>query len=210
MTTRTACLVDVYDTVLSVDMARYGGALAAEAGVDPGDFASVLSRHAEPVTDGRLTIAQALAEAMTDLGVGTADGVVDRLVATDRELLREVTTLHPDTVPFLESLRAKGVRTAFVSNCADNTRPHLDAYGLSGLVDHLVLSCEVGVAKPDPAIFEIALARLGVAAQDALFVDDQQRFCDAASGLGIRAVRIDRFDGLGEVSTLTELGSYFW
>ena len=35
MTTYTACLVDVYDTALSVDLARYGEALAAGAGVDP-------------------------------------------------------------------------------------------------------------------------------------------------------------------------------
>jgi putative hydrolase of the HAD superfamily len=209
VTIYAACLVDVYDTALSVDMARYGDALAAGAGVDPGSFAAVISQHAEAVTDGRLTIAQALEKAMVDLGVATDDGVVDRLVALDRELLSEVTTLHPDTVPFLESLRDRGVRTAIVSNCADNTRPHLQLTGLSALVDELVLSCEVGRAKPDPAIFEIALERLGVSAADALFVDDQPAFCDAAAALGIRAVRIDRFGGAGEVSTLTDLSAYF-
>ena len=62
-----------------------------------------------------------------------------------------------------------------------------------------------GAAKPDPAIFEIALDRLGVAAEDALFVDDQQAFCDAAAALGIRAVLIDRVAGTGEVSTLADL-----
>ena len=99
--------------------------------------------------------------------------------------------------------------TAFVSNCADNTRPHLELTGLSGLVDELVLSCEVGVAKPYPGIFEIALDRLGVAAADTLFVDDQPAFCEAAAGLGIRAVLIDRFRGTGDVSDLGELAAYF-
>lgn len=209
MTTYTACLVDVYDTVLSVDMARYGGGLAALARVDPAAFAGAVSKHGESVTDGRLTIAQALDHAMVELGVGSEDGLVDRLVAADRELVREVTTLHADSVPFLRSLREKGVRTAFVSNCADNTRPHLEELGLPALVDELVLSCEVRAAKPDPRIFEIALERLGVAAADALFVDDQQPFCDAAAGLGIRAVRIDRFDGSGDVASLRELATYF-
>ena len=209
MTTYTACLVDVYDTALSVDMARYGDALAAGAGVDPGSFAAAVSQHGEAVTDGRLTIAQALEKAMVDLGVATDDGIVDRLVALDRSLMSEVTTVYADTVPFLESLRARGVPTAIVSNCADNTRPHLELTGLSTLVDELVLSCEVGVAKPAPAIFEIALDRLGVAAADTLFVDDQPAFCDAAAGLGIRAVRIDRFRGTGDVSDLGELSAYF-
>ncbi len=101
------------------------------------------------------------------------------------------------------------MRTAFVSNCADNTRPLLEWLGLDSLVDELVLSCEVGVAKPDPRIFEIALDRLGVAAADTLFVDDQPAFCDAAAALGIRAVLIDRVGGAGEVSTLAELSAYF-
>jgi putative hydrolase of the HAD superfamily len=120
-----------------------------------------------------------------------------------------MTVLHDDTMPFLETLRTKGVRMAFVSNCADNTHPLLDVLGLSGLVDELVLSCEVGAAKPDPAIFEAALERLGVAPDEALFVDDQQDYCDGAAALGIRAVRIDRFDGSGPVTTLTELSPYF-
>ncbi len=134
---------------------------------------------------------------------------MDRLLAKDRELVREMSVLHDDTVPFLGSLRDRGVKTAFVSNCADNTRPLLEWLGLDSAVDELVLSCEVRAAKPSPAIFEIALDRLGVAAGDALFVDDQQAFCDAATALGIRAVLIDRHTGTGEVSTLAELATYF-
>ena len=118
------------------------------------------------MADGRLTVRGAFEETLVDLGVPTDDGVVDRMLAADQDYVRERAVLHEDTVPFLESLRAKGVRTAFVSNCADNTRPLLEWLGLGSLVDELVLSCEVGAAKPDPVIFEVALARLGVAAED--------------------------------------------
>ena len=111
-------------------------------------------------------------------------------------------------MPFLEALRELGVRTAFVSNCAENTRPLLDRLGLTALVDELVLSCEVRAVKPDPAIFEVAVERLGVLPGESLFVDDQLAFCRAAEAAGIRAVQIDRAGGQGEVSTLSELLAY--
>jgi HAD superfamily hydrolase (TIGR01509 family) len=209
MTTYTACLIDVFETALSVDLPRWGAALAATAGVDPRTFAAAVSPRAAPVADGNLSLRRAFEDTLVDLGLPTDDGLVDRLLAADRAFVRELAVLHEDTVPFLESLRDKGVRTAFVSNCGDNTRPLLEWLGLDSKVDELVLSCEVRAAKPDPVIFEVALDRLGAAAEDALFVDDQQPFCDAAAALGIRAVRIDRHDGSGEVATLADLSEYF-
>jgi putative hydrolase of the HAD superfamily len=92
-----------------------------------------------------------------------------------------------------------------VSNCAENTRPLLDRLGLSDLVDALVLSCEVGVAKPAPAIFRAALERLDVSAEDALFVDDQEHYCAGATAIGIRAVRIDRSGNGTADGTVTSL-----
>jgi HAD superfamily hydrolase (TIGR01509 family) len=204
-----ACLIDVYDTVLSVDFGRFVAGLADLAGVDPADLSVAVSAWEAPVSDGRATLAEALADALRACG-STADAtLVDSLVAADRALLRELAVLHEDAVPFLASLRTAGVRTAFVSNCADNTRPLLEELGLAALVDELVLSCEVGVAKPDPGIFHEALRRLDVAPEEALFVDDQPSYCAAATALGITAVRIDRFRGGGAATSLADLAPYF-
>ena len=211
MPTYRACLVDVYDTVVSIDLARYTAALAEYAGADPEAFGAALRQWSGPAMDGSMSVEATFGEVLRVCGVSTDNGVVERLLATDRQLVRDFTVLHDDVVPFLESLRDRGVRTAFVSNCADNTRPLLDELALSPLVDELVLSCEVLAAKPDPRIFEIALDRLGVDAGEALFVDDQQPFCDAAAELGIRAVRIDRRSagGTDVVSSLTGLADHF-
>ncbi len=48
-----------------------------------------------------------------------------------------------------------------------------------------MLSFEAGVAKPDPGIYRIALDALGARAEEAVFVDDQSRYCDGAAALGI-------------------------
>jgi HAD superfamily hydrolase (TIGR01509 family) len=117
---------------------------------------------------------------------------LQRLLSRDRELLFTHAIVHPDSVPFLEELRRLEVRTAIVSNCAEGTRPLLDHLGLSELVDDLVLSCEVGSSKPDAAIFETALAAIGAAPEETVFVDDQPAYCDGARRTGITAVCIRR------------------
>jgi HAD superfamily hydrolase (TIGR01509 family) len=206
--TYRACLVDVFDTAVSIDLATHNAALAERAGVDPDAFAAAFRPWAVPAMDGSVSIRQAMAEVLSACGVAADAAAVDRLVAADRELVDELSVLHPDVVPFLESVRELGVRTAFVSNCAENTRPLLDRLGLSVLVDELVLSCEVRAVKPDPAIFAVAVERLDVRAEESLFVDDQAAFCVAAEAAGIRAVRIDRTGGTGAVSTLDGLLAY--
>ena len=73
-----------------------------------------------------------------------------------------------------------------------------------------MLSCEVGSAKPAPQIFRRALSEAGVAAADALFVDDQAAYCAGAEVLGIGAVRIVRNGPVpaGAVGSLLEVADY--
>lgn len=199
---RRACLLDVYETVLTVDGGSPARVLADLAGVD----AQALARSVTPwhpwINDGRASVRAALADAVRRCGGVVDDALLDRMVAEDRRLLRERATVFGDVVPVLERLREQDVATALVSNCADNTRPMLAALGLVERVDELVLSCEVGAAKPDALIYETALLRLDVRAAEAVFVDDQRRYCDGAEALGVRSVRIDRTHGDGDVVDL--------
>lgn len=81
--------------------------------------------------------------------------------------------------------RTAGVRTAVVSNSLG--RQPYDPYAgfdLAGSFDEVVLSAEHGVRKPDPAIFELVLDRLGLRAGECLFVDDSEENLVAARRLG--------------------------
>jgi HAD superfamily hydrolase (TIGR01509 family) len=207
--TYAACLIDVYETVLSVDFVRHTSSLAELVGVDADSFRAAVGPWGRAVTDGSTSLRGALKQVLPDLGWEVDDDRLDQLVDADRQLLQDLVVLHDDTEPFLETMRAKGVRTAFVSNCADNTRPLLTGLGLSAMVDAVVLSCEVGAAKPDPRIYEIALDRLGVDAHEALFVDDQQRYCDGAAAVGIQAVLLDRIGDAGDIAGLADLAAHF-
>ncbi len=98
-------------------------------------------------------------------------------------------TPYPDTTAVLRRLSALGVRTAVVSNIAFDVRPAFDAIGAR--VDEFVLSFEVGAVKPDPAIFNVALRRLGVSANEAVMVGDSEEADGGAAALGCGFVLVD-------------------
>lgn len=97
--------------------------------------------------------------------------------------------LYPDTASVLTALRDNGIRTAVLSNIAWDVRAVLAAGDAAA--DEYVLSYEIGAAKPDPRIFEEALARLGVEPAETLMVGDSVENDGAAAGLGCAFALVD-------------------
>jgi putative hydrolase of the HAD superfamily len=187
-----ACLLDVYDTILASHFPGRLAALAELADVPAERFSAQWLTLARERDTGRLTMAAAFARALVACDRDPDPGLIDRLVSTDAKLILTHTEVCPDTVPFLDTVRREGIRVALVSNCADNTRPMLAAKGLLDLADAVVLSCEAGVAKPDPDIYLIALQEVGAQPADAVMLDDQPRFCAGAEAAGVRAIQVVR------------------
>ena len=82
-----------------------------------------------------------------------------------------------------------GYRLALLSNSfgLDPFNPY-ENVGIWNLFDVRVISEEVGIAKPDPAIYQLTLERLGLPAQACVFVDDHQRNLPPAEAMGITTV----------------------
>ena len=93
----------------------------------------------------------------------------------------------------IDELRRRGIRTAILSNIGIDLRPIMEREAL--VADAVVLSCEIGVAKPDPGIFLAALEMLDVSAEEALMVGDNWADDAAASALGIRTLILPRTRG---------------
>jgi HAD superfamily hydrolase (TIGR01509 family) len=111
-------------------------------------------------------------------------------------------TPYPDTADVLKDLHRQGIKTAVVSNIAFDVRPAFEAIGVADSLDEVVLSYEVGAVKPDAAIFETALARLGVEAAHALMIGDSDEADGGARAIGCGFALVDplptveRRDGL--------------
>ena len=93
--------------------------------------------------------------------------------------------IYPDVAPALEAIHAAGIPIAVVSDFHVDLREHARLAGIDGLVDHWIISFEHGVQKPDPAIYELALAALGTAPEATLMVGDRPSHDGAAALLGI-------------------------
>jgi HAD superfamily hydrolase (TIGR01509 family) len=194
-----ACLVDAYDTIVTCDFSILRNELSVLAGISPDVWQVEYARIGALVSDGRLSKTEAFERLLRAAGQEARPGLVAELVRQDTELLLAHARLFDDVIPFLRGLRERGIKVAIVSNCAENTRPLLVKHGIDALADTLVLSCEVGSAKPAAKIFRCALDQLGVAAEAAVFVDDQPDYCAGSVAAGIRAVQILRSELDGQI-----------
>lgn len=114
----------------------------------------------------------------------------------------------PEAPRVLEELGREGLRLAVISNTEDGrVRDALEAAGLASYFDIVVDSHLVGCKKPDPAIFRLALERLGVEAEEAAFVGDTYAHdALAARAVGMRAILLDPLD-LHSKSVCPRIGS---
>jgi putative hydrolase of the HAD superfamily len=148
--------------------------------------------------------------ALADLRRRSAD-VLARAAGVPREGALEVLMeslrfeAFEDAAPALAELRASGLALVVVSNWDCSLGEVLERIGLRDLVDAVVTSAEVGAAKPDPRIFEIALNAADCAAAEAVHVGDSPEHDVAgAEAAGIRPLLIAR-DGGGDLCSLEEL-----
>jgi 2-haloacid dehalogenase len=95
----------------------------------------------------------------------------------------------PGSVDLVRDLHAAGVPMWGLTNWSRELWPHaLRRFAFLDLLDGVIVSGAVGVAKPDPRIYEIAVERSGLSASDLVFVDDKQANVDGAVAAGLDGV----------------------
>jgi len=108
-------------------------------------------------------------------------------------------------VNFLRSLHPR-YRTGIISNGWSSVRPALtEKWKIGEAFDEIIISAEVGLAKPDPRIFALAISRLNIAPVEAVFVDDFLENVEAAQNFGLHAIRfLDPAQAMADVKQLLE------
>lgn len=152
-----------------------------------------LTRPEPPVMQG-LTVFEARIHSLArQLGLELNRQQIGHTAMSCIEAWQSYVTLDPDAVPVLRALHERMV-LALVSNYDHPPYVHcqLAQLGLARMFDAVVISGEVGVRKPDPAIFRIALERTGLHAQDVAFVGDSESDMQGASAAGMCPILIYR------------------
>jgi glucose-1-phosphatase len=130
------------------------------------------------------------------IGLRDEDGIrndVNRVLGTRFDaaeffaLFNSHFTAHDAVMPLVEKLAGR-VKLGLLSNTnAMHVRWCRERLPILARFDALVMSCEVGLAKPDPAIYRTALGRLSTAPERTVFFDDVPEYVQAARSLGMRA-----------------------
>jgi putative hydrolase of the HAD superfamily len=197
--TATAVLLDLYDTLAGADAEAIAGGRrrgAELAGVDPGCLLRGWRDTVDERSAGQMgSPRDEMRSLLGACGGRAGEELIDELVALEAANWRSNVRLFDDVLPALAELRRAGSRLAIVSNCSWQAAGILETGRLGDEVDAAVLSFDVGLLKPDPAILRLTLERLGAEPARAALVDDVPANLDAARALGMATVLMDR-DGV--------------
>jgi HAD superfamily hydrolase (TIGR01509 family) len=134
------------------------------------------------------------------LGVDARREVLDRILAG--QFAADAWEVYPDVEPMLGEVRGMGVRIGVVSDWGSNLRDVVAGLGLDRHLDFVLPSGAVGVAKPNPAFFRLALEAADAAPHEALMVGDSYRAdVRGAWSAGMDAVWLDRHEGINITPT---------
>jgi HAD superfamily hydrolase (TIGR01509 family) len=159
---------------LGLSEAQMAGLLWPLTRADPGD----------QVKTGAVTQAQYRQRCVDVLGL--AGETADEFMAEFWDWYCGV--LDAELVSYAAALRPR-YRTAILSNSAAGARREEQArFGFAELVDVILYSDEVGLAKPDPRVYALLCAELGVAPADVVFLDNRPPNVEAACELGIHGI----------------------
>lgn len=170
-----------------------------------GDFESFLAEKAEK-TNRKANEIQLMVRQHWDLAkVGAANSELLWIMAADyfrcevRQLRQEWLDwfgVRQDLLSFIKKLKNK-YKTALLTNIIRDwfeqvkKEQYLDRY-----FDHIVSSYEARAAKPDPAIFGYVLRKLGLCAEECIFIDDQEKNTSAAAKLGFTVILFESMEKL--------------
>ena len=103
-------------------------------------------------------------------------------------------SIDPEAIPVLRALKQKKKMVGLVSNFdhPPHVRRILSQNGLENIFDTTIISSEVGVKKPDPGIFALALQQTGISPADAVYVGDTAADVTGALAAGIRPIFLAR------------------
>lgn len=167
--------------------------MATELSVSPDDFVNLWHDTFEERMTGIFKNYQAcIKHICRKLGAQARESKIEMAADIRLEMnKREVMEPREDAITTLTYLRSNGYKTGLISDCSIETTLIWPDTPLAPLIDEPVFSCLVGIKKPDPRIYQIAVDRLAVKPEECLYIADGiGQELASASSLGMHATQI--------------------
>ncbi len=107
---------------------------------------------------------------------------------TYTSILKASVGANPEMYALVQELKNREIRVGLLSNINDRYVKLIRDFGLYQLFDPCLLSCEIGLNKPDPKAYEALLRAINLPPQEVLFIDDKLENVEAAKQMGIDAL----------------------
>ncbi|MCB1217846.1 HAD hydrolase-like protein [bacterium] len=128
---------------------------------------------------------------LNSMGCTAGPDTLARATEIRMQLSRELLLTRPESVPLLESLRQRGIRTALISDCSSEIPELWPESPFAALIEHAEYSCVAGCTKPDRRLWDYCLAALRLEASDCLYIGDGGGSeLSTAMQLGMQAIQI--------------------
>ena len=172
--------------------------LAEQLGLDVEELSKLIfnSANAEKGMRGKISGVSHWEQVGEELGID-AQQLQDEFFAGD--------VLDEDLMGFIRELRAI-YRIGLLSNAFGSLRQHMEeGRKIADAFDEIIISAEVGLMKPEAAIYTLTLEQMGVAADEAIFVDDFVENVEGAQQVGMQAIHFrSREQTLAELAELLD------
>ncbi|WP_455381921.1 HAD family hydrolase [Salinispira pacifica] len=160
--------------------------MAGLLGLSPGPFERLYYEHRGEYDRGTIDDETYWRILCRETGASWNNELFRRLLQTDRASWSKI---NLQMIQWVEQLRDQGTRTAILSNMPSSFyREVLMGYPWIPLFDAVVISGELGMVKPEVAIFDEALRRLGTSPEETLFIDDLAPNVEGARDAGLNAL----------------------
>ncbi len=184
-------IFDLGGVVIPWSNATTYGFIEEKYGVPEADFRRVAQEEMPVVQLGKMSETDWMAHTFERLGLDHPEGY-EEVWGTTFEAAR----YDADIVDLIKRLRSRGYRVAALSNVEASRARWLRTHGLESLFDEVILSCEVGMRKPDLTpgtsgdieIFKFTTKRLGVETNECPFVDDNINCVEAGKIAGLDSI----------------------
>ncbi len=183
-----AVIFDMFETLVTLFACETytGTEIAADLGIPENTFRSVWNPSEEARSRGEMTLQEIITIAMEEFTHFDQE-LLDRITRRRDDTLNIVFhTYRPDIIDMLQALKERGIKIALITNCYFEERNAIKHSDLFPYFDVTLMSCEVGIIKPNQKIFEKCLQSLGLRADECLYVGDGgSHELEAAAAMGM-------------------------
>lgn len=198
-----AVIFDMFETLIThyKSPLYFSAQMAEDVGINVADFRAVWYPSEDDRTMGKLTLEEALENALKELGCYSEE-LLNKMVEKRRQKARNCfKNLHPEIIPMLSWLKEKGICVGLISNCFSEETEVIRTSPLFPYFDAAFLSYEQGMKKPDHRIYTRCMDAMQVLPRECLYIGDGgSHELETARELGMQTAQAAWYlkEGLGQ------------